>query len=171
MIRTLLRPFGKAFLPTEFPAKFLLKQIIIQRCLRINGNVPWPVHWSTKVKMPENIQPGTRWPGLMAHCHLDGRNGIIFGKNVWVGPKVSIISMNHDSNNYRKYIVTDPIEIGNDCWLGAGSMILPGVKLGNHVVCAAGAVVTKSFQEDNILLVGVPARIVKKLQPYESGAS
>jgi len=166
MIRKLLRPFGKAFLPSEFPIKFLLKQIIIQKCLRINGHVPWPVHWSTKVKFHENIQPGSRWPGLMMGCYLDGRNGIVIGENVWVGPRVSIISMNHDSNNYRKYIVTHPIVIGDNCWIGTSSIILPGVQLGNHVICAAGSVVNKSFKENDILLAGVPARIVKRLQPY-----
>ena len=53
--------------------------------------------------------------------------------------------MNHDTNNYEIYIKGSPIIIGDNCWIGASSIILPEVKLGNHVVIGAGSVVTKSF--------------------------
>jgi acetyltransferase-like isoleucine patch superfamily enzyme len=56
--------------------------------------------------------------------------------------------------------------IGDDCWLATGCIILPGVKLGNHVIVAAGAVVTRSFEEDNIILGGTPAKIVKRIGAY-----
>lgn len=100
-------------------------------------------------------------------CHIDGRNGIIFGRNVWIGPRVSVISMNHDPNDYHSYIDNGPIVIGDNCWLGANSVILPDVKLGEHTVVAAGAVVTKSFKEGNQVLAGVPACVVKKLDEYK----
>ena len=163
----ILRLFGPGFANSQFPPKLLVKHVIIQKIFRINRHVPWPVHWTSRIMAPEKIEPGTRAPGLSYGCHIDGRNGIIFGKNVWVGPHVSIISMNHDIMNYRKYVPSSAIIIGNNCWIGANAVILPGVQLGNHVVVAAGAVVTKSFQEDNILLGGVPARIIKHLPPYE----
>ena len=166
VLYVVLKPFGPAFSDRKFPARLLLKQVIVQKIFRVSGHVPWPVHWSSQIKCPKNIQRGTRCPGLSIHCYLDGRNGIIIGKNVWIGPKVSIISMNHDPNKYDRSVVTNPIVIGDNCWLGTGVIVLPGVRLGNHVVCAAGAVITRSFQEDNILLAGVPAKIVKKLQPY-----
>lgn len=162
----LLKPFGPAFSDRKFPARLLLKQVIVQKVFRINGHVPWPVHWSSQVKCPKNIQRGTRCPGLAMCCYIDGRNGIIIGKNVWIGPKVSIISMNHDPSYYDQYLTAESIKIGDNCWLGTSVIVLPGVRLGNHVVCAAGAVITESFQEDNILLAGVPAKIVKKLQTY-----
>jgi acetyltransferase-like isoleucine patch superfamily enzyme len=104
-------------------------------------------------------------------CYLDGRNGIIIGKDVWIGPKVNLISMNHQVDDYRVYATADPIVIGDHCWLATGATILPGVRLGNHVVVAAGAVVTKSFPEDDILLAGVPAKVVRKLGPYKGCVS
>ncbi|NOZ72783.1 MAG: acyltransferase [Chloroflexi bacterium] len=162
-----LRLFGPGFANPQFPPRLLLKHVILQRVLRLNTHVPWPVHWTTKVVKPENIRPGSRAPGLSPGCHLDGRNGIILGQNVWIGPRVSLISMNHDICNYHRYLPADPIVIGNNCWLGTNAVILPGVHLGNHVIVAAGAVVTKSFPEDDILLAGVPARIVKHLPPYQ----
>jgi acetyltransferase-like isoleucine patch superfamily enzyme len=163
----LLRPFGAAFSDPKFPAALLLRQVIIQKFLRINAHVPWPVHWTTKVKCPEKIQRGTRCPGLSVGCYIDGRNGIIIGKNVWIGPHVSLVSMNHDLNDYQNFILTDPIIIGDNCWLATGVIILPGVKLGNHVVGAAGSVINKSFRENNIIVAGVPAKIVKKLGDYK----
>jgi acetyltransferase-like isoleucine patch superfamily enzyme len=162
----LLKSFGPAFSDRNYSARLLLKHVIAQKIFRVNSHVPWPVHWTSKVKRPEKIKRGTRCPGISIHCYLDGRNGIILGENVRIGPGVSIISMNHDPNQYDNFLPADPIRIGDNCWLGAGTTILPGVQLGNHVICAAGAVVTKSFADNNVLVAGVPARIVKKLGTY-----
>ena len=74
--------------------------------------------------------------------------------------------MNHNTNNYAKYIKDSPIIIGDNCWIGASSIILPGIKLGNHVVIGAGSVVTKSFLDDNILVAGNPAKKIKDLDTY-----
>jgi acetyltransferase-like isoleucine patch superfamily enzyme len=52
------------------------------------------------------------------------------------------------------------VNIGNNCWLGAGSTILAGVVIGNGCVIAAGSVVTKSIPENSIV-AGVPAKIIK----------
>jgi len=167
MIRLIYKAlFGNAFADSQFSIKILTKYIFFQKILRINSNVSWPVHYTTIVKNPENIIRGTRNPGMSPYCYLDGRNGIVFGKNVWIGPYVKIISMNHDSNNYNKYIKEKPIEIGNNCWIGANVIILSGVKLGNHTVVGAGAVVTKSFKEGNQIIGGNPAKIIKKLHNY-----
>lgn len=51
--------------------------------------------------------------------------------------------------------------IGDNCNIGVGAIIIGNVKIGNNVTIAAGAVVNKSFPEDNILLAGIPAEIVK----------
>jgi len=53
-----------------------------------------------------------------------------------------------------------PIRIGNDCWIGINSVILPGVVLGDGCVVGANSVVTKSFPEFSIV-GGVPARPLK----------
>lgn len=155
---------GKAYANKNYNPFTLLNYLFYQKILRINGRISWPVHRTSIVISPEKIQKGTRNPGMSMGCYIDGRNGIVFGKNVWIGPKVSIISMNHDLHDYEKYIKTDPIEIGDDCWLGANSIILPNVKLGKHIVVAAGAVVTKSFTDNNIVIGGNPAKVIKTLQ-------
>lgn len=58
--------------------------------------------------------------------------------------------------------INKSIFIGDNCWIGANSIILPGVEIkGKNVVIAAGSVVTKSFDESNVLIAGNPA-IIKK---------
>ena len=53
-----------------------------------------------------------------------------------------------------------PVVIGDDVWIGRRAMIMPGVKIGNGVVVAAGAVVTKDVP-DFAIVGGVPAKILK----------
>lgn len=138
-----------------------------QRILGYNRHVPWPVHFTSTIKCPEKIKRNKRAPGSAPGCYIDGRNGIILEDNVWVGPKVSIISQNHSSTNYYEYLPSDPIIIRKNSWLATGCTILPGVELGEHTIVAAGAVVTKSFPIGNQLLAGNPAVIVKKLENYQ----
>lgn len=152
---------------SPFSFKLLFKAFIIQKILRFNHDVHWPVHWSSTILDPHKIDPGTRCPGLSFGCHIDGRNGIVFGRNVWVGPKVSIISQNHNLNNYDIWDKSKPIAIGDNCWLGSNVTILPGVELGDHTIVAAGAVVSKSFRQGNVIIGGVPAKVIKQLDSYD----
>jgi maltose O-acetyltransferase len=55
-----------------------------------------------------------------------------------------------------------PITIGEDCWIGAGVTICPGVTIGDRTVIAAGSVVTKDIPSD-VLAAGVPAVVKKRL--------
>ena len=54
------------------------------------------------------------------------------------------------------------IVIGDDVWLGANTIILSGVKISNGIIVAAGAVVTKDITEENVIVAGVPAKIIGK---------
>ena len=67
--------------------KLVIRHWFIQKVLRINSHVDWPVHYTSLIVAPENIDRGERTPGLARGCHIDGRNGIVFGKNVWVHRK------------------------------------------------------------------------------------
>ncbi len=87
------------------------------------------------------------------------------GNDVMMGPNVSIYTQNHETENIYKpmRLQTAPKEkvtIGNDCWIGANSVILPGVTIGNGVIVGAGAVVTKSVP-DFAVVGGVPAKVIK----------
>ena len=169
MLRAIFRAIGgEGFGSKSLPLIILAKHLVIQKLFRFNSSATWPVHWTSCVKAADKIERGTRFPGLSMGCHIDGRNGIKFGENVWIGPRVSIISMNHETNDYTKYVPAEPIVIMKDCWFGTNAVVLPGVTLGEHTIVASGAIVTKSFPEGNQILAGCPAKVVKQLPPYGS---
>lgn len=147
--------------------KMTIQYFIIQKILRINSHVPWPVHPSSLVIHPENIENKYWRPylGYMPGCYIQALNGIQIGKNVRVGPGVKIISANHDINNFDAHIKCDPIIIENNCWIGANAIILPEVHLEEHVIVGAGAVVTKNFPK-NCVIAGNPAKIIKEIEDY-----
>lgn len=65
-----------------------------------------------------------------------------------------------DFNNCR-INPADSVQIGDHCWLGEGVRILKGVRMGNNAIVATGAVVTKPIS-NNVLVAGVPARVIKE---------
>ena len=166
MIRLLIKLLYGGFDCRGLNKKNILVMAFFQKMLRVNANVPWPVHWASRVDAPEKIQRGTRVPGYMPGCYFDGRNGIIIGENVLFGPNVNVISMNHDLCDFNDYSTAKPIVIGKNSWIGAGCTILPGVELGEHTIVGAGSVVTKSFVEPDQVIAGNPACVVKKISSY-----
>lgn len=148
--------------PATLPLAHHLAYLFFQKVLRINGRVPWPVHPTSRVVHPERIQRGkTSTPGDMPHCYIQGTNGIIIGEGCEFGPGVGLISANHDPLNLAEHLPSEPIQIGDGCWIGMNAIILPGVVLGPMTIIGAGAVVTKSYPEGFQTLVGNPARVAK----------
>ncbi len=94
------------------------------------------------------------------------RGPVTIGNNVLIGPGVVISSVGHpiSTKGRRAHLArTNPVVIGDDVWIGANAVILPGVKIGNNVVVAAGAVVTKDVEDDSIV-AGVPAVKIRDLK-------
>lgn len=89
---------------------------------------------------------------------------IIIGDNCLISYNVHIRTSSHNykqketlirnQGNFEKDII-----IGNDVWIGYGAQILPGIKIGNGAVIAAGAIVTKNVEKYTIV-AGVPAKII-----------
>ena len=144
----------------------LLYNFIPQKILRINGRVPWPVHWTSTVYFYKKIQVGRNTaPGSNSCCYVQGRNGIIIGDNLRMGPGVGLISANHDPSDYDRWIVEDPIRIGNNVWIGMNVVIMPGVVVGDNVIIGANSVVNQDIPPDSIA-AGIPCKVIKAKGPY-----
>ena len=114
-------------------------------------------NFSTKLSLGDNSGVGKR-------ASLQGT--VTIGNDVMMGPDCIIYTVNHcfDSIDVpmikQGFYPEEPVEIGDDVWIGGRVTILPGVKIGNHVIIAAGAVVTKDVP-DYAIVGGVPAKILK----------
>ena len=98
-------------------------------------------------------------------CTFLALGGITIEDDVLIGPKVSLITENHPLNpEQRKGLAAKPILIKKNAWIGANATILPGVTIGENAVVAAGAVVSKDVP-DNTVVGGIPAKIIKNVQP------
>ena len=106
-------------------------------------------------------------------CTFDGRGGLTMGDHVLIGPNVVIVSSQHQWDAdpslpiIRQGHRSAPIVIGDDCWIGANSVIMPGVTLGRGTVVGAGSVVTNPTDEYAIV-AGAPARTIGR---REQGAA
>ena len=145
--------------------------LIPQKLFRLNPKVKWPVHFTSKVLVPENIQKGVLCdPGDNYNNYIQANNGIIFGSNIELGPGVSIISSNHKSNNLREHTKEKPIKIGNNVWIGANSTVLPEISIGNNVIIGANSLVNKDIPSNSIA-VGNPCKVVKQKEAYSEDVS
>lgn len=145
--------------------------LIPQKLFRLNPKVKWPVHFTSKVLLPENITKGILCdPGDNLNNYIQASNGIHFGSNIELGPGVSIISSNHKSDNLRNHTKGKPINIGNHVWIGANSTILPEVSIGNNVIIGANSLVNKNIP-DNSIAVGNPCKVIKQKEIYNEDFS
>lgn len=96
-------------------------------------------------------------------CSFLDLGGISIDDDVLIGPKVSIITENHPINpSNRKSLDLKSVHIKKNAWIGASATILPGVTIGENAIVAAGSVVNKNVP-DNVIVAGVPAKIVKEI--------
>ena len=88
------------------------------------------------------------------------------GNSCMIAPQVGIYTATHPLDPVERNSgleLAKPITIGNSCWIGGQAVINPGVTLGDNVVVASGAIVTKSFGS-NVVIGGNPAKVIKKIE-------
>ncbi|MBO1090070.1 acyltransferase [Enterococcus hirae] len=92
--------------------------------------------------------------------------GLTIGKDVMIGPEVMIFTQNHaitliEEKLIEGEVITKKVTIGDDVWIGARAIILPGTKIGKGTVVAAGAVLPGKTYPENVVLGGSPAKVIK----------
>lgn len=100
-------------------------------------------------------------------CFLLAKNRITIGENTTLAYNASIITSANPNAPYNKLCqiypsTAKPVTIGANVWICTGSIILPGVKIGDFCVVAAGSVVTKDVPS-HTLVAGCPAKVIKKI--------
>lgn len=100
-------------------------------------------------------------------CYIDAIGGCYIGNDVSIAHGCSILSFDHTWNIQEtaiKYnpIVTSPVRIANDVWIGAGVRLLSGTSIETRSVVAAGAVVTRPIAPGS-LYGGIPAKKIRDL--------
>lgn len=103
--------------------------------------------------------------GINAFTHIFGAGGVHIGARTSISTLCSIASITHSERiATRRHGIEAAVVIEEDCWLGTGAIILPGVRIGRGSIVGAGAVVTRDIPPLS-LAVGVPARVVRQITP------
>lgn len=121
---------------------------------------------SFKCDYGQNIHVGESFYANFNCVILDAAK-VTIGDNCMLAPQVGIYTATHPIDPVERATGIEfakPITLGDNCWVGGMAVINPGVTLGNNVVVASGAVVTKSFP-DNVVIGGNPAKIIKQIEP------
>lgn len=95
-----------------------------------------------------------------SHCWL-----IEIGDNVTMAPRVHVLCHDASTKMFLGYTKIAPVKIGNNVFVGAESIIMPGVIIGSNVIIGANSTITHNIP-DNVVVVGNPARVVCTLEEY-----
>lgn len=95
-----------------------------------------------------------------SHCFL-----ITIGDRVTLAPRVHVLAHDASTKRILGYTVIGKVVIGNDVFIGAGTIILPNVTIGDKVIIGAGSVVTHSIP-NNSVAVGNPAKVIGTYDAY-----
>lgn len=95
-----------------------------------------------------------------SHCWL-----IEIGDNVTLAPRVHILCHDASTKQFLNYTKIGRVTIGNNVFIGAESVVLPGITIGNNVIIGANSTVTHNIP-DGMVAAGSPAKIICTTQEY-----
>lgn len=158
-IKELLFEYNYQTRPSDKANKHrLLQEILGQMDDSTHINSPFHCDYGVNIKVGKNFFANY-------HCVMLDNGGITIGDDVMFAPNVSLYTVGHPLDadlRQAGWEQASPINIGNNVWIGANVVILPGVIIGDNVVIGAGSVVTKSIPH-NVLALGNPCRVVREI--------
>ncbi|KPA86687.1 acetyltransferase (isoleucine patch superfamily) [Leptomonas pyrrhocoris] len=175
---------GKSF--SISPANFAPAQEVVDRCFRLLHGVNSSTSLAmARERFAELIQKPidksvTIFPPIQTNfgkhiflgknivinhgCSFLDMGGIYIEDNVLIAPKVNLLTEGHplDPSIRSSTLIPGKIVVKEGAWIGAASTVLPGVTVGRNSIVAAGSVVTKNV-DDNTIVAGAPARVIKRI--------
>ena len=145
--------------PTEQPKRRELLKVLLAE-VGENCYIEPPLHanWGRNTHLGSNVYANF-------NLTLVDDTDIYIGDAVMIGPNVTIATAGHpvDPELRRKVAQFNiPVRIGNNVWIGAGAVILPGVTIGDDSVIGAGSIVTKDIPA-GVVAVGNPCRVLRPI--------
>ena len=133
--------------------EIIRRYFFMQKILRFNGSVPWPVDFRSKILGYKYIRKGIMCdPGDNIGIYINAFGGLIIGDNVNIGQNTTITTTNHNIYDHRKTGDKKGIIIGNNVWIGANCSIVAGVKIGNNVTIGAGCTIRNNIPSNSIVI-------------------
>lgn len=142
----------------------LLDDLLGSRGENVWISAPFFVDYGENIHLGKNIE-------INMNCVFLDCNEIVIGDFTGIGPGVHIYTVYHPTNPAERLSpessfwqsLTAPVHIGRNVWIGGGSIILPGVTIGDGTTIGAGSVVTKSIPA-NCVAVGNPCRVIRQIK-------
>lgn len=138
-----------------------LKERIKRLIYRVRGEYTIDQLKELGLTVGENFDAQVGFELDPSHCWL-----ITIGNNVTFGPHVQVLAHDASTCNTNGYAKIGRVKIGNNVFIGAGSIVLPNVEIGNNVIIGAGSVVTHSIPENSVA-VGNPARVISTVDEFK----
>ena len=145
--------------PTEQPKRRELLKVLLAE-VGENCYIEPPLHanWGRNTHLGSNVYANF-------NLTLVDDTDVYIGDSVMIGPNVTIATAGHpiDPELRRKVAQFNiPVRIGNNVWIGAGAVILPGITIGDDSVIGAGSIVTKDIPA-GVVAVGNPCRVLRPI--------
>lgn len=147
----------------------LRQYFFFQKVLRINGSVPWPVDFRSKVVDWPSINKGIcSDPGDNPGIYINASGGLKLGNNVNIGQNSILTTTNHYKYDHRKKSHTVGITIGDNVWIGANVSIVAGSEIGDNVTIGAGCFIKGKIPSNcTVVLSSNANEIIPKNKAYE----
>lgn len=160
MRRALSRAAGAALFRLDDIVRLSKANHLLSRCARVGSDVR--LRMPVIIYHPEKLQIGTS-VDIGENVILRAGGGLSIGDRVLIAAGAAIVSVGHPIAPPRWNCVTSaPVSIGDDVWIGANAVILPGVTIGDGAIVGAGAVVKEDVPPFT-LVAGVPATVVRRI--------
>ena len=150
--------------PGQVSNWYIVRQyFILQKILRINGSVPWPVDFRSKViNWRKVVKDEYSYPGGSPGCYINADGGIAIGSKVILGPNVILASVNHSMHDHSKQASKKGIIIGDNVWIGGNTTITAGVEIGSNVTIGAGLTIRQDIPSNSVVKHGENSLVIEE---------